>query len=117
MADEVLDKTIEQLERGVGLTTGKEHVLRVQPPQLHVRLPIDPADVSSWNDKYTLLGTGPTGDSEIVRTVSDDQVPGDAAVDLVYPIFPGHRYSLRIELGDPYPPFFLFEDLPFTRLK
>lgn len=108
--------TLEELRAGLKLPTGSLHRLRVRRDELRVRLPIDPGEVGSWNDRYTLVGSGPSGDSEVGLTVADDQQPGDQFVDLVYPILPEHRYSLKIELGDGAQPFFLFEDVPFSEL-
>ena len=110
--------SVEDLRRGVRLPTGTAQVLRVCASELRVRLPIDPADAQHWNDRYTLFGKGPNGDTEELRTVVDDQVPGDAAIDLVYPILPGYRYSLQVEFHDTDEPtsFFLFEDVPYAGL-
>ncbi len=86
-----------------------------EPPEnkFKVRIPIDPADASSWDDRITLIDDG---GAKQVRTVADDQLAGDAFLDLEYDVEEGKAYSLEIDLGAPHKAFFLFEETSYKDL-
>lgn len=106
------DVTTEELTEGLQLPGGN-HVLRVDVARFRVRLPVNPADTASWDDSFSLIDDG---GARQTRTVANDQVPGDAYLDLVYLIKAGKSYSLEVNLGDPCQAFFLFEDKPYDEL-
>jgi len=111
--------TRDELRRGALRSTGSEHALAASiRRELRVRLDVDPADARTCNDRFTLRGSGPSGlRYEQVRTVRDDLVPGDHAVDLLFDgLVPDLSYSLEIDPGRQGKPYFAFEDVSWSRL-
>jgi hypothetical protein len=84
-------------------------------PMLHIRLPIDPADASSKDDKFTLSSSD--GKYKKEMTVKDDRLDGDQYVDLVFEnLKTSASYTLEINPGAQGSPYKLFENVPFQEL-
>ncbi len=102
---------IADLPKTLTLATGTAHTIVLKGRELHVRLPIDPADVSSWDDKFVLMATRDGETTKQVKTICDDQVPFDALVDLVFhDMKPEWSYSLEVDLGSEGVKYFIFQD-------
>jgi hypothetical protein len=109
--------TIRQLMQAIELSTGTTHQLRVIFPKLAVRLPIDPSKASSLDDRFILTIDNNGAKSQIVQTVRDDHIPGDAYVDLVFTrLWPDARYTLTVDPGAEGKPYNVFEDRPQAEL-
>lgn len=94
-----------------GLKTGEPTSLTHVIPILHVRIPIDPNDAASKDDKFKLTSTD--GQYEKILTVKDDKVDGDAFVDLVFDNLKVNlNYTLEINPGKEGKPYNVFEDEP-----
>jgi len=84
-------------------------------PTLHIRLPIDPEEAASKDDRFTL--TSADGTYEKVLTVRDDAVEGDAFVDLVFDnLRQSAAYTLEVDPGAEGTPYALFEEVPYGEL-
>lgn len=87
----------------------------VERVTLSLRLAIDPNEASSIDDTFTLSSTD--GSYYTILTIKDDQVPGDAFVDLTYDgLDPSLNYTLVIDLGADNVSYALFEDVPYVEL-
>jgi hypothetical protein len=81
----------------------------------YVRLPIDPADAASIDDKFEL--TSSDGSYRQVKTIRDDLIAGDRYVDLLFTkMRPDAKYSLQIDPGKEGDPYFLFKDIAYPKL-
>jgi hypothetical protein len=84
-------------------------------PILHLRLPINPAEASSKDDKFTLTSSDGSYKKEL--TVKDDKVDGDAFVDLLFDNLKTTKaYTLEVDPGSEGGPYRLFEDIPYEEL-
>lgn len=111
------DVKIRELLDGIELQTDEEHRLRVLYPKLFVRLPIDPANIESWDDRFILTMTRAGTKRDFVLTVKDDHTPGDAYVDLIFKhLMPDARYTLTIDPGADGPLYEVFTDRPHDEL-
>lgn len=108
---------LDALVEGISITTDTIHQFRVELATLHVRLPINPKHARSLDDRFRLLMISSEGQYEQVKTVSDDAMPGDDAVDLIYAnLHSGARYSLEVDPGADGAPYFVFEEMSFAEL-
>ncbi len=97
------------------LKSGKLTELVHPLPELYLRLPIDPSDAASKDDKFKLTSTD--GKYEKTLTVKDDQVPGDKYLDLVFRnLKMSQNYTLEIDPGKEGKPYKIFENVPFKDL-
>ncbi|MBP1730038.1 MAG: hypothetical protein H6Q55_467 [Deltaproteobacteria bacterium] len=86
-----------------------------QVPALYVRLGIDPSDSKHKKDKFVL--TSASGKYNKTLTVTDDSVPGDGFLDLVFSqLRQSDKYTLEYHPGDGGGPQKLFENIPFQEL-
>ena len=111
--------TRKMLKEGISLETGYHHVLRLVGDKLHLRLDIDPADASTIDEKFVLVGlNGSARAYEQTRTTKDDVEQGDRFLDLIYTdLVPDLTYSLEIETGNGQPKHICFEDVPWSELE
>ena len=83
--------------------------------ELRVRLDIDPGDASTHDDRFVL--TSSDGSYRQEKTVKDDQVPGDACLDLVFTELDRHTtYTLRVQHSAEDEPYVLFEEESLSTL-
>ncbi len=112
--------TVQQLMEGVSLSTGSKHIIEVMNYKLRLRLEIDPNEVSSVDDRFTLFG-GKNVDSrdyQQVKTTEDDLVEGDDYVDLCFTdLIPDLNYWLEIDPGKEGEKYYAFENEPWSRIK
>lgn len=109
--------TAHELIAGQTRGTGEVHEFRLLNITLKVRLSIDPNDTHSRDDRFILHAVKGSADNQIIKTIKDDQVPGDAAVDLVYEhLWRDHRYTLEVDPGAEGEPYNVFKDLPLQQL-
>lgn len=88
--------------------------------KLHVRLPIDPNEAQSLDDRFTLFGGDNVDDRqyEQVKTTSDDTVDGDDYVDLVFTdLIEGLDYWLEVDPGKEGEPYFAFESVGWGQIE
>ena len=87
--------------------------------KLHLRLDVDPADSSTIDDKFVLVGLdGSARAYEQTRTTKDDVEHGDHFLDLIYTdLIPDLAYSLEIDTGDGEPKRICFENVPWNELE
>lgn len=84
-------------------------------PVLHIRLPINPEDAKSQDDKFTLTSTD--GKYKKTLTVKDDKVDGDEYIDLIYNNLKfSQKYTLEIDTGAEGEKYNLFENIPYQDL-
>jgi hypothetical protein len=109
--------TVHDLVVGVTRTTKEVHELRLLVLSIRVRLAINPNDTSSRDDEFILHATRGSAAQKIIKTIKDDQVPGDNSVDLVYEhLWRDHRYSLEVNPGAEGEPYHVFQDVPLSQL-
>lgn len=97
------------------LKSGELSALVHPVPELYLRLPINPNDAASKDDKFKLTSTD--GKYEKVLTIKDDQVPGDEYIDLVFNnLKMNQSYTLEIDPGKEGKPYKIFENVPFSDL-
>jgi hypothetical protein len=98
-----------------GLSSGGPARLVHPSPVIHVRMMIDPAEASSFDDTFTLKSSD--GSYEKQLTVADDIVPGDAFVDLIFDNLKSNlNYTLEVNPGAEGDAYKVFEDVPFKEI-
>lgn len=109
--------TVHDLVVGVTRPTAETHELRLLVLTIRVRLEIDPNDSASRDDRFILRATKGSAEQQIIKTIKDDQVPGDASVDLVYEhLWRDHRYTLEVDPGAEGEPYLVFKDVGLSTL-
>ncbi len=87
---------------------------------LYVRLPIDPNQAESVDDKFTLFGGRNVDDCEYeqVQTTSDDIEKGDDCVDLIFKnLIPNLSYWLEVDPGKDGEKYFAFENMGWGQIE
>jgi hypothetical protein len=100
-----------------GLATGRSHTIRARPVpgDLYLRLPIDPEDAKELEDRFTLESAD--GSYRQERSVKDDLIEGDGALDLLFTDLPrSGRYSLSVDPGGGRQPYCLIEGVTYEEL-
>ncbi len=116
---DVIEVTVDQLEKGIELKTGKRYILKLVDYKLHVRLDINPNDKTSTDDRFTLFGGHHIDDRqyEMVKSTKDDVIDGDDYVDLVFTdLIPKLRYWLKVDPGKEGEPYYAIEDVDWSDL-
>lgn len=109
--------TVHDLVVGVTRMTEEVHELRVLVLKVRVRLAINPNDTASRDDQFILHAVRGSSEQKIIKTIKDDQVPGDNSVDLVYEhLWRDHRYTLEVDPGAEGEPYQVFKDVPLSQL-
>jgi hypothetical protein len=109
--------TVHELKAGVSRQTTEVHELRLVNLTLRVRLAIDPNATASRDDKFILHAVKGSAEQQIIKTIADDQVPGDSSVDLVYEhLWRDHRYTLEVDPGAEGEPYNVIQDTPLQQL-
>lgn len=109
--------TLSDLVVGVARTTDEVHELRVLNLKIRVRLAINPDDSASRDDQFILHAARGSAAQKIIKTIKDDQVPGDNSVDLVYEhLWRDHRYTLEVDPGAEGEPYHVFSDVALSSL-
>lgn len=81
---------------------------------LTLSLAIPPAEAAQHADRFVLKSTD--GSFEVQKTVKDDKVPGDDAIDLEFKDLPtDKKFTLEVKYGDTV--IKLFEGVPFGELS
>ncbi len=116
-SQEPIDASSDELEAGLSLSTGLVHTVRAHRYRLHVRLPIDPSQARSHDDRFILRTQANGADLQQKKSTHDDLIPGDDFVDLIFDgLEPDQHYTLEIDPGTEGVPYTLFEDAPFSDL-
>jgi hypothetical protein len=99
------------------LKSGQVNIIVVTLNTILIELEIDPAEVSSQDDKYTLFCSDDKSIYSKTLTVKDDLIPGDDFLTLKFiKLESDHNYSLEIDPGTEGEPYFLFEKVPLEDL-
>jgi len=112
----------EQAGQEFSLTSNKEHDMVVhplKPPyEITIDLQVDPADMESSDDKFTLFSTDETKTYERTLTVEDDRVEGDDQITLTFKdLDPDLSYTLMVDPGFGDPQYALFTEVSYADLK
>jgi|GEM_PF-2438136 len=87
-------------------------------PCVEINLEIDPHDISTCDDKYTLFSTDAQRTYSSTLTVKDDCVQGDIFTTLRFKdLHENLNYTLKIDPGADGQVYTLFENIPFKQLK
>jgi len=120
VTDQIHHVTAAQLRKGLTLSTGRRHIIRLVTYKLRIRLPINPDDAKSLDDRFTLKGgqdpESPTYSQ--TKSTQDDLIPGDSCTDLLFTnLDPDVDYWLEIDPGRGGTKYFAFEALPWSKIE
>ena len=80
-----------------------------------VRLHIDPTTKKAQDDRYILISDDES--FQIIKTVKDDQIPGDDCLDLAFSGNEEERqYTLIVDPGKEGDPYLIFKDIKGSQL-
>jgi hypothetical protein len=119
VADQIHRVTAAQLRKGLTLSTGQRHIIRLVTYELRLRLPINPNEARTVDDRFTLKGGHPQSPTySQTKTTRDDLIPGDDCTDLLFTsLEPDVDYSLEIDPGQEGAKYFAFEGLPWSQIE
>lgn len=112
----------EQGGQAFTLTSSKKHQIVVhplEPPyQITIDLQVDPEDLESSDDKYTLLSTDEAKSYKQILTPADDRFEGDDQITLTFKdLDPDLSYTLLVDPGYGDPEYAVFTEVAYADLK
>jgi hypothetical protein len=110
--------TTDDLDQPLTLATGRRHVIHLPDThRLHLRFDVDPNDPRTFDDRFVLEMTHAGTTYRQTKTLRDDQIPGDAFVDLVFEgCRPGATYTVIHDPGADGKPLVVLDSVPFAEL-
>lgn len=113
----VLHVRSSDLHKGIKLIRTCRTIVFMIHTTIQIELEIDPNDASFFDDRYVLFSTDEAQTYCETLTIKDDKINGDNKITLEYDgVKKDLNYSLKIDLGAGYEPYFLFENMPYKDL-
>ena len=96
-------------------TSDKKSIDLKKADQFTVRLHIDPTTKEAQDDRYILISDDES--FQMIKTVKDDQIPGDDCLDLMFSGIEDERlYTLIVDPGKEGDPYLIFKDVLGSQL-